>query len=465
MKNLVKVILLFYCFQFWSCASSEEEQYLLLTAEEGEQFSGGETTVFNTSEEAFGFFAPNISFDEQTDFGIGNSFFRQNWVIAPASTTARDGIGPFFNAISCSSCHFKDGRGKVPPSEGETGHGLLLRLSVPGVDVNGASLPDPIYGGQLQDNAILGQKTEGTYTISTQDIVEEFEDGTKVILKKPIYHINKLNFGPLASNIQISPRIANQVIGLGLLEAVPEATILGFISQHSSNGISGKANYVYDVASKTKNLGRFGWKANQPTVRQQVAAAFLGDMGITTSLFPDENLPFGVNGNLIPNGGQPEISDANLDKVVFYSSTLGVPARRNFTNQEVLKGKGLFDAIGCASCHIPKMKTGTTHAITALRDQIIRPYTDLLLHDMGEGLADNSVDFLATSNEWRTQPLWGIGLIETVNGHTNLLHDGRAKNVEEAILWHGGEALKAKNAYKKMFLGDRKALLAFIKSL
>lgn len=465
MKNFTKIIVIALCLQFLSCDSSTEADYITLTAEEGEQYSGGETTVFNTSEEAFGFFAPNISFDEQTDFGIGNSFFRQNWVIAPASTTARDGVGPFFNAISCSSCHFKDGRGRAPLSEGETGHGLLLRLSIPGVDANGASLPDPIYGGQLQDNAILGQTTEGIYKITTQDIVESFDDGTQVILKKPTYHIGQLGFGALASNVQVSPRIANQVIGLGLLEAVDEATILGFISQNTSNGISGKANYVYDVASKSKKMGRFGWKANQPSIRQQVAGAFLGDMGITTSLFPNENLPFGVNGALIPNGGEPEISDSNFDKVVFYSSTLAVPARRNYTDTEVLEGKKNFNTIGCTSCHIPKMTTGTTHAIKALRNQVIRPYTDLLLHDMGEGLADNTPDFLATGNEWRTQPLWGIGLIATVNGHTNLLHDGRAKNVEEAILWHGGEALTAKNEYKKLSLKDRKALVAFINSL
>jgi CxxC motif-containing protein (DUF1111 family) len=452
---------------FLSCSKNEEEQYIPLTAEEGEQFSGGETTIFNKSEEAFGFFAPNLSFDEQSDFGVGNSFFRQNWVVAPASTTARDGIGPFFNSISCSSCHFKDGRGRAPLVAGETGHGLLLRLSIPGVDANGGNLPDPIYGGQLQDGAVLGQTPEGKIAIVYQSITETFADGTIVVLQKPSYQINTLGHGPLASNLQISPRVANQMIGMGLLEAIPESALLGFADENDTNkdGISGKINYVHDVASNSKKIGRFGWKANQPSVRQQVAGAFLGDMGITTSLFSNENAPFGVDLTAIANGGTPEITDINFERVVLYSSTLAVPARRNYAEQNVLKGKKTFETIGCTKCHIPKIKTGSNHSIAALRNQTIRPYTDLLLHDMGADLADNTPDFKATGTEWRTQPLWGIGLIETVNNHTNLMHDGRAKNVTEAILWHGGEARSAKDKFKKLTATERNELLEFINSL
>jgi CxxC motif-containing protein (DUF1111 family) len=464
MKNTLKVLAFLICFQLFSC-SNNDDAYIALTPEEREQYSGGETTVFNTSEEAFGFFAPNLTFDEQSDFGIGNSFFRQSWVSAPSSTTARDGLGPFFNAIACASCHFKDGRGRAPIFDGELGHGLLLRLSIPGTNSNGGSLPDPIYGGQLQDNAILGQTVEGEYVITHQAITETFADGATVILQKPIYQINNLGYGLLANNVQISPRVASQMIGLGLLEAIPESTILIFITNNNNDGISGKANYVYDVASNSQKLGRFGWKANQPSVRQQVAGAFLGDMGITTSLFPNENVPTGVDASAIPNGGTPEISDLNLNRVALYSSSLAVPARRNFSDQNVLKGKKTFESIGCTSCHIPKIQTGNDHPIAAFRNQTIRPYTDLLLHDMGEGLADNTPDFLATGNEWRTPPLWGIGLIKTVNNHTNLLHDGRAKNVEEAILWHGGEGQNAKNKYKQLSAKDRNDLLNFINSL
>ncbi|AWG23105.1 thiol oxidoreductase [Flavobacterium faecale] len=464
MKNYIKLSFVLAATLLVSCSSSDAD-YEDLKAEDNEQFSGGDVTVFNTSEEAFGFFAPNLTYDEQSNFGIGNSFFRQNWVIAPASTTARDGLGPYFNAISCSSCHFKDGRGRPQYADNETGHGLLLRLSIAGVDAHGASLPDPIYGGQLQDNAILGQTTKGTYTIAYTPIVETYADGSTVTLQKPIYTISNLGFGALSSNVKVSPRVANQVIGLGLLEAIPEATILAFAYQNTKNGVSGKANYVYDIVSNSNVLGRFGWKANQPTIRQQAAAAFSGDMGITSSLFPTENIPASVNGSGIPNGGEPEISDANFDKVVFYSSTLAVPARRDYNDATVLAGKKTFETIGCTSCHIPKMTTGTTHAIAALRSQVIRPYTDMLLHDMGTNLADNAPDYLATGTEWRTQPLWGIGLINTVNKHTFLMHDGRAKNVEEAILWHGGEATYAKSEFKKLAKKERDALLTFINSL
>jgi CxxC motif-containing protein (DUF1111 family) len=467
MKNYIKVLVVLVGILSFSCSKDNVDEYIPLTAEEGEQYSGGETTIFNKSEEAFGFFVPNLSFDEQSDFGVGNSFFRQNWVAAPSSTTARDGVGPFFNAISCSSCHFKDGRGRAPLFDGETGHGLLLRLSIPSVDNNGANIPEPIYGGQLQDSAILGQTLEGKITITYQPITETFADGTMVILQKPSYQINALGYGALSSNLQISPRVANQIIGMGLLEAIPESTLIGFTDENDTNkdGISGRLNYVYDIAANATKIGRFGWKANQPNVRQQVAGAFLGDMGITTSLFPNENAPFGVDLSMIPNGGTPEISDVNFERVVLYSRTLAVPARRDYTEQNVLKGKKTFNTIGCTSCHIPKIQTGSTHPIVALRNQTIRPYTDLLLHDMGADLADNTPDFKATGQEWRTQPLWGIGLIETVNNHTNLMHDGRAKSVTEAILWHGGESKVAKEKFKKLTSIERNELLEFINSL
>ena len=466
MKNSLKILLLVVGFQFYSCSNSDDK-YVDLVAEEGEQYSGGETTFFNTTEEAFGFSAPNLTFDEQSDFGIGNSFFRQSWVTAPSSTTARDGLGPFFNAVSCSSCHFKDGRGRAPLFDGETAHGLLLRLSIDGVNSNGSAFQDPIYGGQLQDNAILGQTIKGKFNVIYQDVSETLADGTVVVLRKPTYQFNNLGYGDLASTVKVSPRVANQMIGLGLLEAMDESTLLAFADAIDTNkdGISGRPNYVYDVATNSIKMGRFGWKANQPNVRQQVAAAFSGDIGITSSLFPNENCPPGVDCNAIANGGSPEITDANLDKVALYSSTLAVPGRRNYTEQNVLEGKKIFETINCSSCHIPKMKTGNNHVITALRNQTIRPYTDLLLHDMGEGLADNAPDFVASGKEWRTQPLWGIGLINTVNKHTNLLHDGRARNVTEAILWHGGEAEKAKNSFKELTTIKRNQLLEFINSL
>ncbi|WP_246020688.1 di-heme oxidoreductase family protein [Flavobacterium humi] len=447
-----------------ACNSSENEEYKSLSPEEGEELSGGSSTVFNESPEAFGFASKDLTVDEAADFAVGNSFFRQSWISAPSSTTARDGLGPFFNANACASCHFKDGRGRPPMADGELGRGLLLRLSLPGTNPNGSSFPEPAYGSQLQDNAILGQTVKGNYTITYQITTETLADGTVVELQKPIYHIINLGYGALATGVLVSPRVANQMVGMGLLEAVPESTILAFAA-NSNNGVSGKANYVYDIQSNSQKLGRFGWKANQPSVRQQVAGAFSGDMGITTSLFPNENCPPGVDCGAIPNGGSPEISDANFNRVVLYSSALAVPVRRNYASQDVLKGKKIFEEINCTSCHIAKMQTGNDHPIAGLRNQTIRPFTDMLLHDMGDELADGAPDFLATGNEWRTQPLWGIGLINTVNGHTKLLHDGRARNVTEAILWHGGEAQASKNKFKQLSATDRNQLLAFINSL
>ena len=466
MKNYIKFIAVVCSFQFIGCNNNDD--YVALTAEDGEEYSGGQTaTVFNQTVESFGFFASGLTSDERTDFAVGNSFFRLNWVTSPSSTTARDGLGPYYNAVACASCHFKDGRGRPPLFDGETARGLLLRLSIAGTNVHGISNPDPIYGGQLQDNAILGQIIKGGFNITSQDITETLADRTVITLKRPSYQIGNLGYGPLAAGVMVSPRIANQIIGLGLLEAVDESTILAYTDVADSNGdgVSGKANYVYDVQSNSQKMGRFGWKANQPNVRQQVAAAFSGDMGITSVLFPDEHCPPGVDCSSIPNGGSPEITESGLDKVALYSRALAVPARRNHNTQEVLRGKKTFETIGCAACHIPKMQTGSSYSIAAFRNQTIRPYTDLLLHDMGPDLADNAPDFLATGSEWRTQPLWGLGLINTVNGHTNLLHDGRARNVTEAILWHGGEAQNAKNKFKQLTTKEREELLLFLNSL
>lgn len=448
-----------------SC-QNDDVDYIVLESELGEELTGGETTIFDVSENAFGFQAPNLDRENSLFFFTGNSLFFQNWVSAPASTTARDGLGPLFNARSCSTCHFKDGRGRAPELEGEIDHGLLLRLSIPGTSANGENKPDPIYGGQLQDQSILNASTEGGFTITYENQIVKYKDGTSVTLRKPIYTIQNLAFGQLAPDIQVSPRVAQQIIGLGLLEGVPEATLLEIADEFDLNndGISGKPNYVWDIESQSLKIGRFGWKANQPTIKQQVAGAFAGDLGITSSLFPEENCTTGVDCTSFPNGGEPELSDENLDKVTLYSSTLAVPARRNHKGQKELKGKELFSTLDCVACHIPKLKSGP-HQITALTNQTFTPYTDLLLHDMGEGLADFRPDFKATGKEWRTPPLWGIGLLKTVNNHTNLLHDGRARNVEEAILWHDGEAKEAKSKFMSLHATEREQVIAFIKSL
>jgi CxxC motif-containing protein (DUF1111 family) len=445
----------------------DPEPPLVLVAEEGEEFSGGTASVRDISKNAFSFQVSGLADMDELFFFVGNSFFNQNWVAAPASTKARDGLGPFFNARSCASCHFKDGRGQAIEGDNQKGRGLLIRLSIPGTDEHGGPLPDAIYGGQLQDQAVLNIQKEGLFTLNYEEQPGNYPDGESYSLRKPIYHFSDLAYGNLHPEAQFSPRVAPQMIGLGLLEALEESTLLAHADEFDSDndGISGRPNYVWDFVANERKIGRFGWKANQPTLLQQTAGAFAGDMGITSYVFPDDNCTGDLNCEEIPNGGIKEIDDDDLEKVVLYSSTLAVPTRRNWEDEEVLLGKHLFNKISCTSCHIPKMVTGEHPKFPTLSNQTIRPYTDLLLHDMGTALADYRPDFEADGQEWRTPPLWGIGLFKTVNGHTTYLHDGRARNIEEAILWHGGEAQKAQEGFKNLKKSDRNAIIKFLNTL
>ena len=429
--------------------------------------SGGDTTAFTITRNAFGLSARNLTNLERRTFAVGNSFFRQNWVTAPASTEARDGLGPTFNALSCSSCHLLDGRGKPPdgPDDGE--RGLLLRLSIPGADAHGGPLAEPVYGGQLQDRAIMNVPIEGEFVILYQEAPGAFSDGETYSLRRPVYQFRGLNFGSMHPETMISPRVAPAIVGMGLLEAIPEEEIMMAADPDDTDqdGISGRVNMVWDERKRAIALGRFGWKANVSTVEQQTAGAFLGDLGVTSELFPVENCTVSQpQCAAAPNGGSPEIGAERLADVVFYTQTLAVPAMRNIDDPQVQEGAKLFAQAGCDVCHTPQYKTGS-HEIEALSNQTIYPYTDLLLHDMGTELADGRPDFEATGQEWRTPPLWGIGLVETVNGHTMFLHDGRARNLTEAILWHGGEGSRARDAFRAFTKEEREALIRFLNSL
>jgi CxxC motif-containing protein (DUF1111 family) len=431
---------------------------------------GGQTTIHNTTENAFGQPAPGLERWDELYFFVGNSFFNMNWVQAPSSTTARDGLGPLFNSRSCAGCHFKDGRGRPPEFDGEAPTGFLLRMSINERDISGAPINEATYGGQLQTHSILDVPSEGAFRIEYEEITGQFADGRTYSLRQPTYIIDSLNYGDMHAEVLISPRVANQMIGLGLLEAVPEATLLSYAdpADRNSDGISGRPNYVWDILNHQIAIGRFGWKANQPSILQQVAGAFLGDIGITTSLYPDQNCSIAeVECRAALHGGDPdiEISDDDLLKVVLYSSSLAVPAQRNPDDPQVIWGRQIFDEAGCSSCHLPQLETGIHPTIPTLSHQIIHPYTDLLLHDMGEGLADGRPDFQANGQEWRTPPLWGIGLFETVNDHTYYLHDGRARNLLEAILWHDGEAQASRNHVLELSEAEQDALLAFLRSL
>ena len=429
--------------------------------------SGGDASVDNSGSNAFAQPAPGLDSDERRAFVVGNNFFNDNWVTAPASTTARDGLGPVFNAQSCSSCHFKDGRGQPPTEQNPEELGLLLRLSVPGSGEHGEPAAHPAYGGQLQDRSINGVPAEGSIGISTTEISGEYADGTPYELLEPSYSVIDPAFGPLGADTMISPRIAPPVFGVGLLEAVPESTIeqLAQEQAEAGDGISGRPNVVWSPTLGEMAIGRFGWKANVATVADQTVGAFLGDIGITSSTHPDQDCT-GVQLECLaaPDGGQPELSDSKAQRVTFYTRTLAVPERRDVGESSTDNGAEVFERISCSSCHVSELRTGETD-VAPLSEQTIRPYTDLLLHDMGPGLADGRADFGADGSEWRTPPLWGLGLTSVVNDHTRFLHDGRARSVEEAILWHGGEAERARDDFVALPRGDREDLLAFLNSL
>ncbi|MBV7487342.1 di-heme oxidoredictase family protein [Pseudomonas sp. PDM30] len=447
-------------------------------AEPGEARSGGSATVRKTDQNAFSMPSANLPPSRRVDFSVGNSFFRSPWVIAPSTTTARDGLGPLFNTNACQGCHIKDGRGHPPTPDDVNAVSMLVRLSIPDAPAYAKVIeqlgvvPEPVYGGQFQDMSVPGVAPEGKVRVDYTPVPVRFKDGTEVELRKPSLNITQLGYGPMHPDTRFSARVAPPMIGLGLLEAIPEEAILANAEAQAkaNNGINGRPNRVWDDALQKTVLGRFGWKAGQPNLNQQNVHAFSGDMGLTTSLRPlDDCTDAQTACKQAPSGngpdGEPEVSDNILRLVLFYSRNLAVPARRDVNAPEVLAGKTLFYQAGCQSCHTPKYTTAANAAEPELANQVIRPYSDLLLHDMGDGLADNRSEFQASGRQWRTPPLWGIGLTQAVSGHTQLLHDGRARNLLEAVLWHGGEATAAQQQVLSFNAEQRAALLAFLNSL
>jgi CxxC motif-containing protein (DUF1111 family) len=450
-----------------------------------ERMSAGATTSTKlVNQDAFSQSLANLSFAEERDFKLGNGLFRKTWVSAPSSTQASDGLGPLFNARSCQLCHLKDGRGHPPRVPGEAMTSMLIRLSVPArteeekqalAEKRLLRIPDPTYGGQLQDFAVPGLDREGTVEIDYEEIAVPLNGGEVASLRKPTYRVDDLHYGPLDPDIMISPRVAPQMIGLGLIEAIHEGDIRANADpdDRDGDGISGRVSEVRDAETGALTIGRFGWKASEPTIEQQAAHAFADDIGISSPKAPRhwgdcterQTACLAMANGVEERLGDTEAPDPILDLVAFYSRNLAVPARRDVDDPVVLEGKKLFHNAGCASCHTPKFVTRRDAPEPAHRFQLIWPYTDLLLHDMGEGLADHAPVGDASGSEWRTAPLWGIGLTKTVSGHTLYLHDGRARNLLEAILWHGGEAQAARDAVVEMAPDQRTALIRFLESL
>lgn len=445
--------------------------------------AGSATVRARENADAFSQPSGNISFDRELDFKVGNGLFRKLWVSSPSSTLASDGLGPLYNARSCQRCHLKDGRGHPPENADDNSISMFLRISIPGVsnamtdEIEGylATLPDPTYGTQLQDFSVAGHPAEYQLKITYTEVPVELNEGGTVYLRQPAYEASNLGYGPLHPEAMLSPRVTPQMIGLGLLEAIPVEDILANADPDDGdgNGISGRPNVVWSVEFDQPMLGRFGLKAGVPTIKQQSAGAFVGDIGISNPLFPTpsgECTQAQTECMAAPNGANAsqdgyEINEQALDFVTFYSRNLAVPARRNISDPEILRGKELFYATGCTNCHTPKFVTHRLRNQPEQSFQLIWPYTDLLLHDMGPELADNRPEARANGQEWRTPPLWGIGMTETVSGHTYFLHDGRARSLLEAVLWHGGEALPMQEAVVDMTKSDREALLQFLESL
>lgn len=451
-------------------------------AEKFEANQAGAATVRprNTTN-AFSQASGNISFERELDFKVGNGLFRKLWVSSPSSTLASDGLGPLYNARSCQRCHLKDGRGHPPEGPDDTTVSMLMRVAVPGgaavaeIEEYLSTLPDPVYGGQIQDFSVAGHSAEAQLEITYTEQAISLSGGETAQLRAPEYSLKNLGFGPLDDAALLSPRVAPQMIGLGLLDAIPAADIIALADPDDldGDGISGRAQIVMSRTYGVPMPGRFGLKAGQPSVWEQSASAFHGDIGISSTLFPQghgdctkaqtvcRNAPDG-NTDVHDNA---EISDLGLELVTFYASNLAVPARRNVDDPEVLRGKQIFYETGCTSCHTPKFVTHRLKDQPEQSFQLIWPYTDMLLHDMGPGLADGLPEARATGREWRTPPLWGIGLTHTVSGHSYFLHDGRARSLLEAILWHGGEAEPHKQSVIDMPPKDRASLIQFLESL
>jgi CxxC motif-containing protein (DUF1111 family) len=425
--------------------------------------SGGATTIFDDSEEAFETAAPNLSVLDLARHEAGDAAFEleHNEGIDPVA----GGLGPVFDNVSCEGCHLGDGLGR-PPLPGEAFSSMLFRASITGQETNGGPLGIPVgFGGQLQMRGTGANQPDISAAVYYTPIAGRFADGTSFELQEPHYTLTGVYPG-LALTFLFSPRVAPVVFGLGLLEAVPDLFLLARSDPRDFNrdGISGRANIVFDAVRQRRAIGRFGWKANTPNLLQQSAGAYNGDMGVTSSLFPGESCA----GRLEANCNTPHGAEVNAEVVAntaFYTQTLAVPARRSLNDPTNRRGELIFYASGCDGCHTPTLRTGFLRGVPEVSNQVIHPYTDLLVHDMGPGLADGRPDFQASGSEWRTPPLWGIGLVETVNQHSRFLHDGRARSLMEAVLWHGGEAARASDRVKRLSQQDRDALIAFLKSL
>lgn len=424
--------------------------------------------TYTTTPSKSGFLKPydNLSDEQMDTFMLGKSFFRIPWVEPPSATTARDGLGPLFNANTCTSCHPNNALGSVYSKGGNISRSMVVRLSIPSSNSKehqailkkAGFIPEPVYGAQISLNGLSNVPFEAKLEIHYTEKTITYDDGTTTNLRVPQYKLTNLGYGPLHKEVSITVRKAPPLIGLGLLEQIEDETILinEDVTDTNQDGISGKANIVYSIEHKDYRVGKYTYKASAPTVKQQSAGAFHNDMGITTTLFPIENCTKAQKKcQEAPKARDKiDVPDVRLNAIDFYLRNLKVPV----TKLKSLEGEKLFNQVGCAQCHIPTLKTKDGNDVHA--------YSDFLLHDMGEALSDGRSEFKATAQEWKTAPLWGINSFEkAIKRKPDYLHDGRARTLEEAILWHGGEAQKTKENFMALEKKQREQLIKFIGTL
>ena len=464
-----------------------------------EHLSGGETSTADVSADAFSSRSDNMTDTSRiATFELGDDFFQNPWVAGSASTSSRDGLGGLFNNNACQDCHIRDGRGHAPDEGSDDFNSILFRAARTHITqaqqqdmLNSlvANVPDTTVGGQLQQEAVAGVMPEVELAVTYEERVVTFKDGYQVTLRDPNWHFTNLRAEQgyyLDDDTLFSARVAPPMIGLGLLALVAESEILAKqdIDDANGDGISGKANYVWSVNNQDVALGRFGWKAGQPSLLEQSAGAFLNDMGLTSRLHQTEScLSHQTDCQQTPNGNGDsvnhydyEVPDKILDAIALYSAHLSVPQRQNAYDDDVKRGKAIFMELGCQQCHTESYTTQYSAEHPELSEQKIFPYTDMLLHDMGEDLADftrentpgssdDLYEFMATATEWRTPPLWGLGKTKTVDPDATFLHDGRARTIMEAVLWHAGEAEATKQKVLELTANEREDLLTFLNDL
>jgi CxxC motif-containing protein (DUF1111 family) len=443
---------------------------------EDPKLSAGSFTIQRFDRQAFSEPARVLTMKQRQTFMAGRSVFNRQWATIN-SLNGDWGLGPTFIADRCSACHVGSGRGKPPQAADEQLLSMLVRVSIPGADAHGGPNPHPHYGDQLQNRSIDGRSVDVAYSgapvpneadlfLDWEERTIAFVDGETVSLRKPELRIENFKFGELGSDTMFSLRIAQPLVGIGFLDAVHETTLLDIAEKQRALNFNGRLNRVWDAAGRHLVIGRYGWKANVPNLKQQIAAAAIGDMGVNSRLFPEQNCPpvQTLCAKQLP-GNFPELIDHEIEAVELWLQGLAVPARREVSDPAFRKGAQLFAKAQCAVCHVPDMKTGQSANLPQLSNQVFHAYTDLLLHDMGDDLADGRPDFAAGPRDWRTPALWGLGLSQIVSGSTALLHDGRARNVTEAIFWHGGEAQDAREIFRAMTRPERDALVKFVESI